>query len=40
MPAKGVLHWNSFFDQIVGTAVLMIFIMALINVRYIIFIFI
>ncbi len=36
MPTKGVPHWNSFFDQIVGTAVLMIFIMALINVRNIV----
>ena len=33
MPSKGVEHWNSFFDQIVGTAVLMIFVMALGNVR-------
>ena len=33
MPTEGVLHWNSFFDQVVGTAVLMIFIMALISVR-------
>lgn len=32
MPATGVPHWNSFFDQMVGTAVLMIFIMALGNV--------
>ncbi|CAF0755946.1 unnamed protein product [Adineta steineri] len=31
MPADGVAHWNSFFDQVVGTAVLMIFIMALIS---------
>jgi len=29
MPATGVEHWNSFFDQIIGTAILMIFIMAL-----------
>jgi len=33
MPANGVPHWNSFFDQIIGTAVLMIFIMAVVNVR-------
>jgi glycerol uptake facilitator-like aquaporin len=33
MPAEGVPHWNSFFDQVVGTAVLMIFIMAVGNVR-------
>ena len=33
MPAEGVSHWNSFFDQVVGTAVLMIVLMALISVR-------
>ena len=33
MPADKVAHWNSFLDQLVGTAVLMIFIMALGNVR-------
>ena len=32
MPAGGVPHWNSFLDQMIGTAVLMIFIMALGNV--------
>jgi glycerol uptake facilitator-like aquaporin len=37
MPAKGVPVWNSFLDQVVGTAILMIFIMALGNVRYSIF---
>jgi len=37
MPAKGVPNWNSFFDQVVGTAILMIFIMAVTNVRYILF---
>ena len=36
-PAADVPHWNSFFDQVVGTAVLMIFIMALINVRDIVY---
>lgn len=40
MPAHGVPNWNSFLDQIIGTAILMIFIMALINVRYLIFTFI
>jgi glycerol uptake facilitator-like aquaporin len=34
MPAKGVPAWNSFFDQIVGTAILMIFIMAVGHVRH------
>lgn len=29
MPAAGVSNWTAFFDQIVGTAILMIFIMAL-----------
>jgi glycerol uptake facilitator-like aquaporin len=29
MPAAGVSHWTAFLEQIVGTAVLMIFIMAL-----------
>jgi glycerol uptake facilitator-like aquaporin len=38
MPANGVPHWNSFLDQLIGTAILMIFIMALISVRYLIFI--
>ena len=33
MPSKGVQDWNSLFDQIVGTAVLMIVVMALGNVR-------
>ncbi len=37
MPAKGVPNWNAFFDQVVGTAILMIFIMAVVNVRYILF---
>ncbi len=37
MPAKGVPEWNSFFDQVVATAILMIFIMALGNVSYILF---
>ena len=37
MPAKGVPEWNSFFDQVVGTAILMIFIMALGHVSYILF---
>lgn len=32
MPAKGLPHWNTFIDQIVGTAILMIFIMAVTNV--------
>ena len=32
MPAGGVPHWNSFLDQMIGTVVLMIFIMALGNV--------
>ena len=33
MPAKSVLGWNLLMDQIVGTGILMIFIMALGNVR-------
>ena len=33
MPEDGVVHWNSLFDQVLGTIVLMIFIMALGNVR-------
>jgi glycerol uptake facilitator-like aquaporin len=32
MPADGVHEWNALFDQVVGTAILMIFIMALENV--------
>ncbi|CAF0903015.1 unnamed protein product [Adineta ricciae] len=31
MPTHGVTGLNSFFDQVIGTAVLMIFVMALIN---------
>lgn len=37
MPQDGVQQWNLLFDQILGTAVLMIFIMALGNVSHIIF---
>ena len=33
MPAKGTPQWNALVDQIVGTAVLMIFVMAVANVR-------
>ena len=33
MPSAGVGEWNALFDQIVGTAILMIFIMALGQVR-------
>lgn len=32
MPAKGIPHWNTFIDQIVGTAFLLIFIMAVTRV--------
>ena len=35
MPTNGVPEWNSFLDQVIGTAVLMIFVMALINVEVI-----
>lgn len=33
VPTDGVNTWNLLFDQVIGTAVLMIFIMALGNVR-------
>lgn len=33
MPARNVTLWNGLFDQIIGTAILMIFIMALGNVK-------
>jgi glycerol uptake facilitator-like aquaporin len=33
MPTNGVSNGNALFDQIVGTALLMIFIMAVGNVR-------
>ena len=33
MPAKNVGVWNGLFDQIIGTAILMIFIMALGSVK-------
>lgn len=32
MPGKGVPHWNAFLDQVLVTALLMIFIMALTDV--------
>lgn len=33
MPSEGVPQWNALLDQIVGTAILMIFIMAATHVR-------
>ncbi len=33
MPGKGLSHWNTFIDQVVCTYLLMIFIMALTNVK-------
>jgi len=33
MPAKGIPQWNALVDQIVGTGILMIFIMAVTHVR-------
>jgi glycerol uptake facilitator-like aquaporin len=33
MPGKGVPHWNALIDQIVSTGILLIFIMALGDVR-------
>ena len=33
MPGKGIPHWNTFFDQIIITSLLMIYIMALTHVR-------
>jgi glycerol uptake facilitator-like aquaporin len=33
MPAKGTPHWNALVDQIVGTAILMVFVMAVTHVR-------
>lgn len=33
MPAAGFPHWNALIDQIIGTAILMIFVMAVNHVR-------
>ena len=33
MPAKGLPQWNALVDQIIGTAILMIFVMAVTHVR-------
>lgn len=33
MPGKGVPHWNALIDQIVSTGILLVFIMALADVR-------
>lgn len=33
MPGNGLPQWNAFVDQIVGTAILMIFVMAVPHVR-------
>jgi aquaporin-3 len=33
MPSKGIPHWNTFIDQVIGTALLMIFIMSVTHVR-------
>jgi glycerol uptake facilitator-like aquaporin len=32
MPSKGIPHWNTFIDQLIGTALLMIFLMAITHV--------
>ena len=33
MPAQDIPHWNTLIDQIVGTAILMVFVRAVTNVR-------
>ncbi len=33
MPGNGLPNWNALVDQIIGTAVLMVFVMAVIHVR-------
>ena len=33
MPAEGLPNWNALIDQIVGTAIVMIFVMGVTNVR-------
>ncbi len=33
MPGAGTPHWNALVDQIVGTAILLIFVMAVTHVR-------
>jgi glycerol uptake facilitator protein len=33
MPAEGIPNWSALVDQIVGTAILMVFAMALMHVR-------
>lgn len=33
MPAEGIPLWNTFVDQLIGTAILMIFVMATTYVR-------
>lgn len=34
MPSENLPHWNTLIDQIIGTAILMIFIMSVTHVRY------
>ena len=33
MPSEGIPNWNALVDQIIGTAILMVFVMALSHVR-------